>query len=469
MIRAIIIFTLFSINALGQTSPLKDTVNCEPLPTFLQFFTKDICDVLVTSPVCQSIKKEYQISCEKMSSYEKDWSFDVFREECKSLAKNALINFGTSLWELTKYSVQFRYDPITQTKAGIETQLAFNEAKLLFDVEYELAQSELDDKNKPKNFYNIAKQMSLNVYEVIYKEIESLVRKEISHYSCLNSQGKSELMCSLVSQTFVPPVGAFLLLKYGDKATQFFTKFKETIMRFSNFGLSPNRIFPLATSQVIKTPLKKLKGRKSSVHEKKLRSSNIVSKVPNPNKGMGKSYIVTLEDGTKAIWKPHQYVWHQNYRAEILAYEIDQKMGFNLVPPTVERTIDGRKGSLQIHIDSLENKLDPDADSGYLALQYLTLNFDHEKLVKMNGDSFSIDHGAAFVAPRVAEVDLENSRVIESLKKYFTSPRGKEIIEDISQNITPEFEAELAEYLGKKDAKRTIIRMKRLVEMSKQD
>ena len=40
-----------------------------------------------------------------------------------------------------------------------------------------------------------------------------------------------------------------------------------------------------------------------------------------------------------------------SYKHEIAAYELDKLIGLDLVPPTVERTFGGRKGSLQLWVE----------------------------------------------------------------------------------------------------------------------
>ncbi len=461
-VSKILFLVIFSLQLQAQVLKLSDTISCEPLPLFLQLPLQDVCDVLVTNPVCNSIKKEYQIDCKKMSSFQTEWSYEDFKIECTDAGKAALTSFGKTLWDITKYSILLRYDPITQTTAGIKAKMALDEAKLLFDVEYELAKSDLAEAQKPLSLMNILRRMSVNIWDVIYPEFKKIIEKKISHYTCLNTQGKSELICSMITEIFVPPFGVFAILKYGSKADEFVKALKETIMKFSDFGLSPERIFPLSTSQVRTTPLKKLKSRPNSTLEHKLNTQKIIDKQPNPDKGFGESYIITLEDGTKGIWKPHQYVWHQNYRAEVLAYELDQKFGFGIVPPTVERSIDGKNGSFQAHVDTMASS-GTDNYRKYITFQYLILNSDYEYLKKNNG-VFSVDHGAGFT--NFSNRGLADQGDINKVKNYMTSAEGKELATKLSESLTPEFEAELAEYLGRREAKKTIIRIKRLIKMA---
>jgi hypothetical protein len=50
--------------------------------------------------------------------------------------------------------------------------------------------------------------------------------------------------------------------------------------------------------------------------------------------------------GTETV-KPYR----DSYRHELAAYELDKLLGFGLVPATVQREIDGRKGSLQAWVE----------------------------------------------------------------------------------------------------------------------
>jgi hypothetical protein len=69
-----------------------------------------------------------------------------------------------------------------------------------------------------------------------------------------------------------------------------------------------------------------------------------------------KKVVLKLEDQTvKAIWKPiergrHSWAW-ECYQAEVVAYRLDKMIGLDMVPPTIERSIGARKGSLQLWID----------------------------------------------------------------------------------------------------------------------
>lgn len=86
-------------------------------------------------------------------------------------------------------------------------------------------------------------------------------------------------------------------------------------------------------------------------------------------RGVTLSHVLTLSDGevtAKAIWKvideytPVKHFddggapelgFRDSYASEIAAYELDRLIGLNQVPPTVEREIDGKTGSLQLWLE----------------------------------------------------------------------------------------------------------------------
>jgi hypothetical protein len=109
----------------------------------------------------------------------------------------------------------------------------------------------------------------------------------------------------------------------------------------------------LRPSQLSYSKLRPFKGRNILEIDEKMKGLEIASieRFHSPFSS-NKLFKVTLSDGTVGIWKPHTEAWKSNYRTEVLAYEVDQLFGFNRVPPTVERTIDGKKGSLQLFKES---------------------------------------------------------------------------------------------------------------------
>jgi hypothetical protein len=90
--------------------------------------------------------------------------------------------------------------------------------------------------------------------------------------------------------------------------------------------------------------------------ENYLRTAKIVSK--KRTGGRGENWIVSLDDGKiarrgffKLLNLARPTLITDSYKYGIAAYELDKLLDLNLVPPIVEREIEGRKGSLQIFIE----------------------------------------------------------------------------------------------------------------------
>jgi hypothetical protein len=99
-----------------------------------------------------------------------------------------------------------------------------------------------------------------------------------------------------------------------------------------------------------------------------LRTARFVSKKAIGT-GITHSERYTLTDGTRtcrAAWKTIDEFkrgitnlqgggaivdFYDSYRHEIAAYELDKLIGLDLVPPTVERTFGGQRGSLQLWVE----------------------------------------------------------------------------------------------------------------------
>lgn len=90
--------------------------------------------------------------------------------------------------------------------------------------------------------------------------------------------------------------------------------------------------------------------------ENYLRTAKIVSK--RRTGGRGENWLISLDDGKiarrgffKLINRSRPTLITDSYKYGIAAYELDKLLDLNLVPPVVEREIEGRKGSLQIFME----------------------------------------------------------------------------------------------------------------------
>lgn len=85
--------------------------------------------------------------------------------------------------------------------------------------------------------------------------------------------------------------------------------------------------------------------------ERELAEGDIESKEPIAGGfGMGtnENYLVTLRGGMKAVFKPEAPL--HDAELELAVFRLDQLVGLDVVPITVLREIDGKKGSLQYFV-----------------------------------------------------------------------------------------------------------------------
>jgi len=79
------------------------------------------------------------------------------------------------------------------------------------------------------------------------------------------------------------------------------------------------------------------------------------------SEGVTQPYDLTLEkdDVTRhGAWKPLSGIvkgYKESWTAEIAAYRLSKYLGLNMVPPTVEREHQGKKGSIQLWVDYWKN------------------------------------------------------------------------------------------------------------------
>ena len=180
--------------------------------------------------------------------------------------------------------------------------------------------------------------------------------------------------------------------------------------------------------------------------------------------------VLTFEDGTKGLWKPHKEVYGSNYRAEVLAYEIDQKFGFNLVPPTVERQIGRQKGSVQFFESEatnygnfwFANKSDIDKQSLF---DYLIDNRDRHDgnyLVDKSNRVISIDNGMSFTGKGYY---IKNFKEREfQISQFLETEDGQRVLQRLKQTPLDDLKTEISQYLGVPDAEKFIDRVRFIIE-----
>jgi len=153
-----------------------------------------------------------------------------------------------------------------------------------------------------------------------------------------------------------------------------------------------------------------------------------------------RAHLQPAEPFESLVWKPlppgRRSGYWESYKSEIAAYELDKLLQMNVVPPAVERSIDGREGAAILWIASIKSvkqsggTMPGGAVWGRATRKMLTFdgligNPDRNAgniLIGAPGELILIDHSRAFTTdeklPRKIErVDAELWRRIQALTR----------------------------------------------------
>jgi hypothetical protein len=102
----------------------------------------------------------------------------------------------------------------------------------------------------------------------------------------------------------------------------------------------------------------KAEGLSGEAAERFLRTAAVVGVEKDAQAGRTLPWLVTLEKNglrAKAVFKyvhrPRPHPLAHSYRYELAAYELSKILGLVIVPPTVERTVEGVRGALQLYAE----------------------------------------------------------------------------------------------------------------------
>ncbi|MBS1982787.1 MAG: hypothetical protein JST16_01330 [Bdellovibrionales bacterium] len=175
--------------------------------------------------------------------------------------------------------------------------------------------------------------------------------------------------------------------------------------------------------------------------EQQLQTGQVVGPLLSiDNENLTETYVVALDNGLHGVFKPDPEYWRKkcinncfasNSQHEIAAYRMDNLLGTFVVPPTVPRTIQGMKGSLQYFVKgAADPELNPKTtnESAMRLLDYIIFNRDRHlgNWLNFEGRAVGIDHGLTFEAtgttghyhglPRT-KAAYQNPGLYESMRK----------------------------------------------------
>ena len=212
-------------------------------------------------------------------------------------------------------------------------------------------------------------------------------------------------------------------------------------------------------------PLKPLSDRPIDSMEQFLKNAGIQSTVM-ADTGILEPAIVTFFNGTtKGVAKPYKrFVYSGWVKAEVFAYELSKRLGFDFVPPTVERIENGVRSSMQLFVEpkkmggfdlSSYGKIPSSivSENGVeklLIFDALITNKDRHGgnfLFSREGNQLvAIDHHMAFSPDaQSAHVDLRNLE--DHITSFLRTEEGQRIIQKIKSLDFSVFREEAQAYL----------------------
>ncbi len=184
--------------------------------------------------------------------------------------------------------------------------------------------------------------------------------------------------------------------------------------------------------------------------------------------------IDRFEPGAHAVGQRWEFGFQDSYKTEIAAYEIDKLLGLGMVPATVERVVDGKRGSLQLWVDVLMSEADRLTDrvtppnplgwsrmtSDYVLFDNLIDNTDrhlNNLLITNAWEIALIDHSRSFRWTG----ELRNP---DKLMRFSTS-----LLEAISELDADQISNRVGKYLSSVQIKGVLKRRDRILERSRQE
>lgn len=144
--------------------------------------------------------------------------------------------------------------------------------------------------------------------------------------------------------------------------------------------------------------------------------------------------IMTFENGLTGVWKKQGQM--SNIDAEIAVYKIDQKLGLNNVPITVEREYKSERGSLQLWVKNASNDDLQEEPLNLRWFDYLINNRDRsgKNYLVVEGRTVAIDHGVAFskmwdsFSTNIPEEIATIEKPIKAIARKSVSPSEEKLV-----------------------------------------
>ncbi|EQC49037.1 phosphatidylinositol 3- and 4-kinase [Bacteriovorax sp. DB6_IX] len=470
---------------------------------------KNFCEIVVQGPICKEVPKKYKRDCSV--ELETVNPLDAFGS-----CFDGFFNSLSEMWDFLTEAMSLLYDEEKRAEVSEEGKAFLDSLALYYETEVIKAKQEMSGPFKDTRAGLVAGK---NLFIKILKDflIEPLSEK-YKQYACYNKEGAVHYTCETLTEYFFPPIAILTAIKKGKKFVKSFRESSEPSLpsppptppsivtperrsrarwEFAEYGnkrigkaylkyedspindVKPPRMGMAqeykSESFTLQTPLKPISANIAKIDEHLKNGAIKKDGIKKLEGGITTSFVVELEDGTKGIFKPRaESDWASNYRAEVLAYEVDKFLDLDIVPPTVERTINNSKGSFQKFEDSIGDGFTHASFAKQEVLDkqnFFDLIIDNRDrhpgnyLITKHGNIHSIDHGLTFTGRGYNAKHFDE--VKESISRFIKTQEGAQAIKKLETMNRDEFYRGLTDYLGPLDATRTMDRIDFLIKFSK--
>lgn len=218
-----------------------------------------------------------------------------------------------------------------------------------------------------------------------------------------------------------------------------------------------------------------------------LKTAEIVRSEPI-GEGVTKPLKLYLKHGEKmkcGCWKNPEGIqkgYLEGWNYEIAAYQMDKLLGIHMIPPTVEKEFDGKKGSLQLWAETEFSLLDTMEEGIKVPhehllhinrMKYIARTFDslianedrtqQNILITKDWRMILIDHSRAFRStPEFTEQLMFGQNGIRGAKMIRTLPRG--LVEKIKNLTADAVRGAVGLYLSEDEIQAVLKRKMRLLD-----
>ena len=170
------------------------------------------CEIIVASEICQAIEnKDDLLQCNDFSR-SKSLNPIEFLAGCTEGLFDSVGEIISFVWEVLKVIGSTLLSPIDTATQAVHQNIEYlNSVKLYLQTEYERAYQEA---RSPKRLYASVK-VAFSIAPMLIKLISDALYQGYQQFECLNARAKTEAICQVAGEIFVPPIAAINLFKVG--------------------------------------------------------------------------------------------------------------------------------------------------------------------------------------------------------------------------------------------------------------